>query len=51
MRKGAAPPPLAVLVGPEGGFADHERAALNALPDVVRLSGLYHNLIRRWADT
>ena len=20
-------------------------------PDVVRLSGLYHNLVRRWADT
>jgi len=34
-RKGAQPPPLAVLVGPEGGFADHERAALSALPNVV----------------
>jgi 16S rRNA (uracil1498-N3)-methyltransferase len=27
-----------VLIGPEGGFAEHERAALNALPNVVRLS-------------
>ena len=38
VREGAEPPPLAVLVGPEGGFADHERAALNALPNVVRLA-------------
>jgi 16S rRNA (uracil1498-N3)-methyltransferase len=30
--------PLAVLVGPEGGFADEERAALLKLPNVVRLS-------------
>ncbi len=30
--------PLAVLIGPEGGFADDERAALLALPNVVRLS-------------
>jgi 16S rRNA (uracil1498-N3)-methyltransferase len=29
--------PLAVLVGPEGGFAEDERAALLALPNVVRL--------------
>jgi 16S rRNA (uracil1498-N3)-methyltransferase len=35
---GAAPPPLAVLVGPEGGFSDQERAALAALPNVVRLA-------------
>jgi len=31
-------PPLAVLVGPEGGFADDEREALLAQPNVVRLS-------------
>ena len=37
-RKGAQPPPLAVLVGPEGGFADHERAALTGLQNVVRLA-------------
>jgi 16S rRNA (uracil1498-N3)-methyltransferase len=37
-RKGGGSPPLAVLVGPEGGFAEHERAALNALPNVVRLA-------------
>jgi 16S rRNA (uracil1498-N3)-methyltransferase len=30
--------PLAVLIGPEGGFADDERAALIELPNVVRLS-------------
>jgi 16S rRNA (uracil1498-N3)-methyltransferase len=29
--------PLAVLIGPEGGFADDERAALLGLPNVVRL--------------
>ena len=34
----AAPPPLAVLVGPEGGFADDERAALLRAPNVVRLA-------------
>jgi len=32
------PLPLAVLVGPEGGFAADERAALLALPNVVRLA-------------
>jgi 16S rRNA (uracil1498-N3)-methyltransferase len=30
--------PLAVLVGPEGGFAPDERAALLRLPNVVRLA-------------
>ena len=35
---GAAPSPLAVLIGPEGGFAEDERAALLKLPNVVRLS-------------
>jgi 16S rRNA (uracil1498-N3)-methyltransferase len=30
--------PLAVLIGPEGGFADEERAALLKLPNVVRLA-------------
>jgi 16S rRNA (uracil1498-N3)-methyltransferase len=35
---GLAPSPLAVLIGPEGGFADDERAALLKLPHVVRLS-------------
>jgi 16S rRNA (uracil1498-N3)-methyltransferase len=35
-----APPrsPLALLVGPEGGFAEDERAALLKLPNVVRLA-------------
>ncbi len=37
---GRLPPhsPLAVLVGPEGGFAEEERAVLISLPNVVRLS-------------
>jgi len=30
--------PLALLIGPEGGFADDERTALLKLPQVVRLS-------------
>jgi 16S rRNA (uracil1498-N3)-methyltransferase len=30
--------PLAVLIGPEGGFAEDERAALAKLPNVVRLA-------------
>lgn len=30
--------PLAILVGPEGGFAEDERAALRNQPNVVRLS-------------
>jgi len=29
--------PLAVLIGPEGGFAEDERAALLKLPNVIRL--------------
>lgn len=34
----ADPLPLAVLVGPEGGFAEDERAALLRAPNVVRLA-------------
>ncbi|MGH6771446.1 MAG: 16S rRNA (uracil(1498)-N(3))-methyltransferase [Xanthobacteraceae bacterium] len=34
----AANTPLAVLVGPEGGFSDDERATLLGLPNVVRLA-------------
>jgi 16S rRNA (uracil1498-N3)-methyltransferase len=30
--------PLAVLIGPEGGFAEDERASLLQLPNLVRLS-------------
>jgi 16S rRNA (uracil1498-N3)-methyltransferase len=33
-----SPPSLAVLIGPEGGFAPEERAALMKLPRVVRLA-------------
>jgi 16S rRNA (uracil1498-N3)-methyltransferase len=35
---GAGAPALAVLVGPEGGFAAAEHAALTRLPNVVRLA-------------
>jgi 16S rRNA (uracil1498-N3)-methyltransferase len=35
---GLARSPLAVLIGPEGGFAQDERALLLELPNVVRLS-------------
>jgi 16S rRNA (uracil1498-N3)-methyltransferase len=35
---GAGPLPLAVLVGPEGGFAAAERATLIGLPNTVRLA-------------
>ncbi len=38
LRIGQAPTPLAILIGPEGGFADEERTALMRLPSVVRLS-------------
>jgi 16S rRNA (uracil1498-N3)-methyltransferase len=37
-RSGAGAIPLAVVVGPEGGFADDERAALMALSNVVRIA-------------
>ena len=37
-RDHAGPIPLAVLVGPEGGFAADERAALLDLPNAVRLA-------------
>jgi len=35
---GSAPPPLAVLIGPEGGFAEDERASLLRAPNVIRLA-------------
>ena len=34
----AAPPPLAVLVGPEGGFSEEERARIRERPNTVALS-------------
>jgi 16S rRNA (uracil1498-N3)-methyltransferase len=37
-RCGSAPMALAVLVGPEGGFAEEERAALLRVPNAVRLA-------------
>ena len=36
--KGIAPGPLAVLIGPEGGFSEAERAVLAASPHTVRIS-------------
>jgi 16S rRNA (uracil1498-N3)-methyltransferase len=36
--RNVAPGPIAVLIGPEGGFAPEERDALVALPFVVRLA-------------
>jgi 16S rRNA (uracil1498-N3)-methyltransferase len=38
LRSSAQPPALAVLIGPEGGFAAEERDAILRLPRVVRLS-------------
>ncbi|MDQ2953932.1 MAG: RsmE family RNA methyltransferase, partial [Pseudomonadota bacterium] len=37
-KKQVGVPPLALLVGPEGGFADEERAALLQRANVVRLA-------------
>ena len=34
----ASPPPLAVLIGPEGGFSPEERAQVRARPNTVALS-------------
>jgi 16S rRNA (uracil1498-N3)-methyltransferase len=36
--RSAGPSPLAVLIGPEGGFSPEERDALRQLPRVVRLA-------------
>jgi 16S rRNA (uracil1498-N3)-methyltransferase len=36
--QGAVRPPLAVLIGPEGGFAEDERTALLQAPYVIRLA-------------
>jgi 16S rRNA (uracil1498-N3)-methyltransferase len=32
------PGPVAVLIGPEGGFAEEERSMLSGLPHAVRLA-------------
>ncbi len=32
------PLPVTLLIGPEGGFSEEERAALLALPNVLRLA-------------
>ena len=34
----SAPPPLAVLVGPEGGFSEEERALIRARPNTLAIS-------------
>jgi 16S rRNA (uracil1498-N3)-methyltransferase len=38
MSNAGGPQPIALLIGPEGGFAEDERAALLKLPNIVRLS-------------
>jgi 16S rRNA (uracil1498-N3)-methyltransferase len=38
LAEAAAPPPAAILIGPEGGFTDAERAAIRALPDARPVS-------------
>ncbi len=35
---GATPGPWAILIGPEGGFSDAERARLRAMPGALRIS-------------
>jgi 16S rRNA (uracil1498-N3)-methyltransferase len=37
-QRSDSPPPLAVLIGPEGGFSEDERAAISARPRTVRLA-------------
>jgi 16S rRNA (uracil1498-N3)-methyltransferase len=36
-RAGAEPPPAAILIGPEGGFSDAERARLRAMAQTISL--------------
>ena len=38
LASAAAPGPSAILIGPEGGFADEERAAIRALPQACAVS-------------
>ena len=38
LADGAAPGPAAILIGPEGGFTDEERAAIRALPQARPVS-------------
>jgi 16S rRNA (uracil1498-N3)-methyltransferase len=38
LAKAAAPGPAAILIGPEGGFTDEERAAIRALPEARAIS-------------
>jgi 16S rRNA (uracil1498-N3)-methyltransferase len=38
MANAEGPQPLALLIGPEGGFSDEERATLLKQPNIVRLS-------------
>jgi 16S rRNA (uracil1498-N3)-methyltransferase len=38
MAMAARPGPSAILIGPEGGFTDEERAAIKAVPQAVGVS-------------
>ena len=38
MGQAVKPGPAAILIGPEGGFTDEERAAIKAIPQAVRVS-------------
>lgn len=38
LAQAAKPVPAAILIGPEGGFTDAERAAIRAVPDAVPIS-------------
>ena len=38
MASASGPQPLALLIGPEGGFSEDERAALLKQTNIVRLS-------------
>ena len=38
LRARAAPPPVAILTGPEGGFTDEERAQIRNIGGVIPIS-------------
>jgi 16S rRNA (uracil1498-N3)-methyltransferase len=38
LASAAAPPPAAILIGPEGGFTDEERSSIHGLPQARPVS-------------